>query len=149
EPVQACPPSATYRLRKVVRRNRAAAVALAVVALLLVGIAAGSLLAAAYYQKQEQVQRGAAPEESHMGREKEGERALAVIARNKAEAAEGLAEERGRELLRNLYIAEMNLAGQAAQQENGTWRARQLLAPWRTRQPDLRGWEWYYLNGFC
>ena len=40
EPVEACPPSATYRLRKLVRRNNAALVtAIAVMATLLLGIA--------------------------------------------------------------------------------------------------------------
>src|SRR5262249_5653250 len=37
EPVQACPPSAVYRLRKVVRRNRGAVLAASIVLLSLVG----------------------------------------------------------------------------------------------------------------
>src|SRR5439155_18252862 len=42
EPVTACPPSATYRLRKFVRRNRGAVLAVGVIFLLLIAGIAGT-----------------------------------------------------------------------------------------------------------
>lgn len=49
----------------------------------------------------------------------------------------------------NLYLAEMNLAGQAAADDGGIGRVNELLDRWRPvpGEPDLRGWEWYYLHG--
>jgi WD40 repeat protein len=58
-------------------------------------------------------------------------------------------EEQGTELRQNLYLAEMNLAGQAAQSSQGLGRVDALLSHWRLGQPDFRGWEWYYLLGRC
>jgi WD40 repeat protein len=52
---------------------------------------------------------------------------------------------------RNLYFAEMNLAGQAAQSRGGGGDLlRELLSHWRPArgEPDPRGWEWYYLRSF-
>jgi WD40 repeat protein len=43
----------------------------------------------------------------------------------------------------------MNLARQAADYPSGIGRVGELLTPWRRSQPDLRGWEWYYLHGLC
>jgi WD40 repeat protein len=50
---------------------------------------------------------------------------------------------------RNLYHAEMILAGQAAEQAGGLPRVNELLAHWMPAagEPDRRGWEWYYLRG--
>jgi WD40 repeat protein len=61
-----------------------------------------------------------------------------------------LAEDEQRAAQRNLYNADMLLAHQALLQRN-LGRARTLLgrhAPEPAR-PDLRGWEWHYLNGLC
>ena len=43
----------------------------------------------------------------------------------------------------------MNLAGRAAESHVGLARVAELLSHWQTGQPDLRGWEWYYLHGLC
>jgi WD40 repeat protein/serine/threonine protein kinase len=63
----------------------------------------------------------------------------------------------------NLYVADMNLAGQALENHN-LRRARELLEKHsphalsavagsvpheRSAQADLRGWEWRYLSGQC
>jgi WD40 repeat protein len=42
----------------------------------------------------------------------------------------------------------MNLAGQALESPLGLARVADLLSHW-TGEPDLRGWEWYYLHGLC
>src|SRR5262249_48573919 len=46
-------------------------------------------------------------------------------------------------------FAECTLAGQAADAPAGIRRIQQLLGSWQPvgREPDLRGWEWYYLRG--
>ena len=62
-----------------------------------------------------------------------------------------VAAERSRnELTRTLYFAEMNLAGQAAA-AGGIGSIREWLAHWTPSagRPDVRGWEWYYLQGLC
>ena len=50
----------------------------------------------------------------------------------------------------NLYAADMNLAQQAVGRQN-LRRARELLRAYepQTAQPDLRGWEWWYLLKEC
>jgi WD40 repeat protein len=138
EPIQARRQSAAERLLRWARRHKAAAA----VALLLVLLAAGALVAAA--------------SQSRLAGEKERQRGLAEQARTIAEQAQkrerdlrALAEEQGQELRRNLYFAEMNLARQAADSPSGLGRVGELLAPWQQSQPDLRGWEWYYLHGLC
>jgi WD40 repeat protein/serine/threonine protein kinase/tetratricopeptide (TPR) repeat protein len=149
EPIHARRISPVERLLRWGRRHRGVAAALSAVALLLVLLAAGALLAAASFRQQEQEQRALAGkneklavEKGQLADEKEGERARAEAA-SKREAAQG------QELRRNLYVAEMNLAGQAAESPSGIDRVGELLTKWPRSQPDLRGWEWYYLSGLC
>jgi WD40 repeat protein/serine/threonine protein kinase len=56
-----------------------------------------------------------------------------------------LAEEESAQLLRQLYVSQMNLAGQSLQTTFGIGQIEQILTPWR-EHPDLLGWEWYYLK---
>lgn len=58
-----------------------------------------------------------------------------------------ISDQRGDDLRRNLYFAQMNLAGQAAAQRYGTDTIRARLAEWQPAAAgqDLRNWEWYYL----
>jgi WD40 repeat protein/serine/threonine protein kinase len=149
EPIRARRQSAAERLLRWARRHTGVAAALAAVAVLLVLLAAGALVAAAHFQKLELEQRALAEKNEKLAHEKEGERAKAVEAGQEAEAARKREAEQARELRRNLYLAEMNLAGQAADSPGGIGRVGELLAPWQQSQPDLRGWEWYYLHGLC
>lgn len=73
----------------------------------------------------------------------------ATKAKREALGAQALAEQRGEEVRRNLYSAQMNLATREAETAGGPGQAAALLSDWRYSQPDLRGWEWYYLNGVC
>ena len=135
EPVVARPPSMLYRFEKTVKRNKlafGAATTLAVVLVLAVLGFAGQALRATRAERIAKTERGKAEE----GREREtGLRALA--------------EQRGQEVRRNLYFAQMNLAGQTADLLGGLEQTAELLSTWRYGKPDLRGWEWYYLNGLC
>jgi WD40 repeat protein/serine/threonine protein kinase len=58
------------------------------------------------------------------------------------------AENREEVLQATLYAAEMNLAGQAAEDLTGLLRVGQITEKWLPEQDarDLRGWEWYYLD---
>jgi WD40 repeat protein/serine/threonine protein kinase len=48
----------------------------------------------------------------------------------------------------NLYYAQMHLAPQAWREHRGLAHLHDLLANWlpEGKLPDLRGWEWFYLN---
>ena len=60
-------------------------------------------------------------------------------------------EKRARERLeQRAYFADMNAAARmAVLRVGGLGGAVKLLDAWKPHQPDLRGWEWYYLNGLC
>src|SRR5262249_53933758 len=113
-----CPPSAGYRLRKFVRRNRAAVLTAATVAAaLLIGTAVATWQAV-----------------------------RATRAEAKAEANAESAREAKRQSDRRLYISDMRLA-QPAWDDNQIGRVLELLdgqRPERTDGIDLRGFEWYY-----
>jgi WD40 repeat protein/serine/threonine protein kinase len=129
EPVQACPPSAWYRLRKFARRRRAALAAASAVALaVLLGAAASTWFA---------VQALAAAGEA----DRQAADAKAAAAR------EGREKEQA---WYNLYLARLQLA-QAAWRSGNVARLRELLEETRPRrgQRDLRGSEWHYLWRLC
>jgi WD40 repeat protein/serine/threonine protein kinase len=163
EPVQACPPSAGYRLRKFVRRNKGPVLAATVIFLLLIGGIVGTTLGLLQAQSSEERAQGEAiragrerdqANAARAGEQKAGaaekvQRKLAETAREAEAVQRKLVEARGNELRQNLYFAEMNLAGQAAEMFTGLTRVAELLSHWRSGQPDLRGWEWYYLFGLC
>ena len=113
EPVVARPQSAAYKLQKAWRRNRLAFTAAALIAVtLIVGIAVSS------WQR------------------------LAAQAAQQAEKQQReLAERREAEVSRLLYVANMNVAQQAWDQNN-IGRLRQILED--TRDSPYRGFEWYY-----
>jgi WD40 repeat protein len=156
EPVRARPVGWGELALQWSRRNRGTASALVGIAVLLLLLVTGSLLAAAYYQRQEEVQHGLfvekqrlANEKERLASEKEAEREKAVQAERRQAALRQLAEKQGETLSRHLYIAQMNLAGQAAASSGGIGRVVEILAQVDKDRPDLRNWEWYYLNGLC
>lgn len=128
------------RLARWSRRNKLAAASLAAALVLLAALVSGSLWSAAYFHRQEGRQR-------------------TLTARAQTAAGEALAaraRERGllEEFRHNLYIAEMNLAGQVADSPGGGERIKELLVHWDPAirgadEPDLRGWEWHYLDALC
>jgi eukaryotic-like serine/threonine-protein kinase len=143
EPVQACPPSATYRLRKLARRNKGLLTTAALVLLaLLVGTAIATWQAIRATRAQSLADRRLVTE---------------TEARNKAVDAERVSQQNERraeeqELLarRRFYAAQINLANQAWQ--SGTpARTLELLEGLRPRidEVDPRTFEWYYLWKQC
>jgi WD40 repeat protein/serine/threonine protein kinase len=122
EPVQACPPSATYRIRKFARRNRAAFITTGVVALALVVGTVVSVWQAV-----------------------RATRALEAESLARQDADTNLQTARLR-----FYAAQMNLAHQAWEAGQPA-RVVALLEGQRPKfgQEDLRCFEWYYLWRLC
>jgi len=124
EPVLACPPSLTYRLKRFSRKyRRPVAAAISVLATLVVG------LVLAVFVRARQA------------------RQVAVAETHRAEGYATELEKQSQELTEQLYVSHMNLAFRA-------WKGAQLRqlrslldrhVP-RTGQQDLRGFEWYYLR---
>jgi WD40 repeat protein/serine/threonine protein kinase len=128
EPVQACPPSQWYRLRKFARRNKAVLVtatvlaAAVLVALTSLGAAVRVLAASNAETKDEQQRTKKALE----GEQEANENLRQAMAR----------EERSL-VYQRIALAERELAA------NNIGRAEELL----TECPEkLRGWEWHYLK---
>jgi WD40 repeat protein len=142
EPVTAGPPSARYRLKKFLRRNRGPVLAAMLVILALIGGIIGTTLG---LWRAEEEARNAGGERDRANDARLEERK----AKNAESAQRNLAVKRGEERRQSLYFAEMNLAAQATESPLGFARVAELLAHWRSDQPDLRGWEWYYLFGLC
>lgn len=157
EPVQACPPSAGYRLRKFVRRNKwafvTASAAALVVLLALIGLAVSNVLIS-----RENDEKVAALHQAKINEEAANtQRGLAEKNEVAAKAQRGIAEAEAlrakqQELLarRRFYAAQINLAHQAWVAGNPA-RVLELLEGQRPRldQEDLRTFEWYYLWRLC
>jgi WD40 repeat protein/serine/threonine protein kinase len=137
EPVEARAPSAGYRLRKLLRRNRGAVVAVGAFVLLLLAATAVSL---------------------GFGLWAEAERGRAVEARQQASDERDEAEKQRRRAKENeeraqhsLYVANMNRV-RFEMEHNNVERARALLDLYRRPAgagKDRRGWEWYYWDRMC
>jgi WD40 repeat protein/serine/threonine protein kinase len=143
EPVTARPPSAAYRFRKLVRRNKLAfAAGITVLMTLAFGVVASAWQAvratkaekAATFEgkRAEQQARLASQEATRATAEATRASAVAIAARRYA------------------YAAEINVALQALA-ENNLSRARELLDRQRPQagEEDLRGFEWRYLWQLC
>jgi serine/threonine protein kinase len=129
EPVQARPPTATYRLRRFAQRNRIAVGAGGAVALVIV---CGLVLSTSSFVR-----------ERH-------QRKLADDAKSAADQQRQTARESERYARRLLYASDINLAQQAIGDGNLA-RARSLLDRHRPRveKEDLRGWEWRFMWQQC
>ncbi len=163
EPVEACPPSASYRLRKLIRRNRAAMTSVILILLsLTTGIVlvsieavranrAEALAANRFEAAEKSSQRAEAARASEEAQRLAAEKARteAESARNAAEMARDAETAMRLEARRNLYVAEMSMASEAASDPGGSQRMRSLLDRWYSAEPKdgLPGWEWYYLRG--
>lgn len=136
------------------KRNRDLAASLAGLAALLMLIMTGLIFATTHFRKLESAQRKLAREKGDLADqksmlviEKEHEREKAVAAKAHVDELHRQSEAQGKQLRQNLYLTEMNLAGQAATFPGGLGRIAHLIARWKQDLPDLRHWEWYYLNG--
>ena len=131
EPIQACPPSTAYRLRKLVRRHKGPATAIVAVTLVLV---IGILSTSVMYFRAEGHRRNA----ERLANEE-------TTQREKAQAAEGLASQNARDLAKALYLQRIRLAQRNILSDKPV-DARQQL---RDCPEALRDWEWHYLMRRC
>jgi WD40 repeat protein/serine/threonine protein kinase len=150
EPVEACPPSAGYRLRKFARKNRKVLATLTTfIVLLLLGIA-GSTWQAVRATQAEAVANENAVQAQEKEQEANKERDVVKALNVKLEAA--LKEIRAtQDQLRSiLYASRMNLA-QYAWEAGDIERLRALLELQRPKmgETDLRNFEWHYFNRLC
>jgi eukaryotic-like serine/threonine-protein kinase len=134
EPIEARPPSAWYRFRKMARRNKTTLTTAGIMAVALILGTALSLWQAVRARRAEReavVQRDDATEQRNEATEK----------RHEAETAR-------EELRRTLYVSHLNLA-QAAWQEGRAGEVLQLLDQEKSASPDLCGFEWHYWMRQC
>jgi WD40 repeat protein/serine/threonine protein kinase len=143
QPVEACPPSVEYRLRKYARRNTRILATAGLVALTLV---AGTVVSTWQAIRATQAEVRA-----------DDQRKIAV--RNAAEAqrqtieaerAQKDAERQRNAVSQNLYYSNIRLGLADWTAGNLARLSRKLpdLIP-QAGQDDLRGWEWYYLLSLC
>ena len=127
EPVVARPPTTAYRVQKALRRNKVAFTAAAVMATgLVVGITVSSWLAM----------------DARKAWSAEKDQRLAAQAAHQSEKQAHLQADAEKEEANHLlYVANINLA-QRAWEQNNVGRVRQLLEDMATRRE--RGFEWFY-----
>jgi WD40 repeat protein/serine/threonine protein kinase len=150
EPVEACPPTAGYKLHKFTRKHKAAlATAAGFAALLVFGttISAWQAVQATQAKAEALINEHQASANAAAAQEKERE------ANQQRDEARALAEKLQtalEQLRRTTYAAHMNLA-QNAWEAGGVRRVRELLEHHRPKpgEADLRGFEWYYLDRLC
>jgi eukaryotic-like serine/threonine-protein kinase len=150
EPVEACPPSSTYRLRKLAGKyKKALATAAAFVVLLVAGAVISTLLAvwAKTAEREASRQRIASDEAKQVALDAERN---ALDAERKALDAKAEADRQRDQVSLTAYASGMQLA-QRAWEENNVVLARELLeeVPKEAAGRKLRGFEWYYLDRLC
>ena len=138
EPVEACPPTAGYRLRKFARKHRTALATAAAFAILLVAGVVVSTWQAVRATSAESARR---ERRLQIAAEQAGRAALEAKAETEAQRDEARVA---------AYASGMGLA-QRAWEENNVVRARELLAelPSEAAGRNLRGFEWFYLSRLC
>jgi WD40 repeat protein/serine/threonine protein kinase len=143
EPVEACPPSAGYKLHKFARKNKKLlTTAAAFAALLLLGVTASTWQAVRATQAE-----GVANANAVQAQEKEQE---ANEQRDEAQQQRDEARALAEKLRRVTYTAHINLA-QHAWETAAIPRMLDLLERHRPKpgEPDLRNFEWHYLQRLC
>jgi WD40 repeat protein len=150
EPVEACPPSAGYKLRKFARKHKKLlATAAAFAALLLLG-AAGSTWQAVRATDAEALANANAGQAQDKEREANQQRNEAERRRDEVQALNAKLRATQTQLRGTLYAAHMNLAKHVVDL-GGVERAQQLLEQHRPKagESDLRNFEWHYLYQLC
>jgi WD40 repeat protein/serine/threonine protein kinase len=143
EPVEACPPTAGYRLRKFARKHMAGlATAVGFAALLVIGTAVSAWLAVLAQANENKANAHAAQAEQKQ-QEAKNERDQVRALNEKLQATQA-------ELRSTLYASDMNLA-QHAWEAGGAGQVRELSERHRPKagETELRDFEWYYLYRLC
>jgi eukaryotic-like serine/threonine-protein kinase len=140
EPIEARPPSAWYRFQKLARRHK---VALFTASLVAVALVLGTVVSTWQAFRATVAERTARLSE----RVAENRKREADEARNLAEGRRDELAVLNENLRRASYVADMNLA-RVAWDEDNLSRAHELLEKHRPRpgETDLRGFEWHYLR---
>ncbi|MFT5498529.1 MAG: hypothetical protein ACI9TH_003944 [Kiritimatiellia bacterium] len=143
EPILARPVGLTVKLIKWMKRKPAQALVLGLATLLLLALGVGGPIAAWMF-------RGMAAENLQLASDRQDALGdLEVKAEELATKAVELAN-KAEESRRHLYVAQMFTTGEALFTQDSLQRTRDKLQAWRPKsgEADLRGWEWYYLNGY-
>jgi WD40 repeat protein/serine/threonine protein kinase len=157
EPVEACPPSAGYRLRKFARKNQKLLItAAAFAALLLLGVAASTWQTVRATQAEavalvnEQQANANAVQAQEKEHEANQQRDDAQKKRDEVKALADKLASKEQQLQRTLFAAHMNLA-QHAWDAGSIRGVNELLEQHRPKpgEADLRGFEWHYLYRLC
>jgi eukaryotic-like serine/threonine-protein kinase len=139
EPVQACPPSRIYRLRKFARRNRLALAVTAVVAAALATVGVALIISEMRVREEQQLRERALNDKLEAQVQRgTAEKQRADKERERAEAKEGWR--------RTAYYRQIALAFREYR-DNNLVRADEMLGD--DCPEDLRGWEWHYLKRLC
>ena len=148
EPIRARRMTWMERIYRWSRRNRSLAATLSALAIVLLLTAFGTSIAARYYQKLATDFSEVSRQNQRLAIRMESERDTAISAEREATQQRQLAQESAAENRRNLYLAEMILAGNSLEKSGGLRRVRQLLQAWvpEMGETDLRGPEWHYLD---
>ena len=151
EPIQARRVSLLERLIRWSRRNKGVAASLATILLLLLSAAIISSLAAARFNQLAQDKEDLADQREEQRLAAYSARDEAQLRRREADAAKERAEQLAEQNRRQLYTSQMLVAAEALKIDTGIGRVRQILENWipKPGETDLRGWEWYYLQGLC
>jgi serine/threonine protein kinase len=134
-PLIAGPETATYRVKKFVRKH---AGSVATVALVAITIILGLVISTSMYLRAEDARQKEATARAQAEQATQKE----FAARTQAEQAERATKEKAEELRRTLYANSIQLAD-AKYREGNISHTRELLA---ACPEDLRGWEWDRLN---
>jgi WD40 repeat protein/serine/threonine protein kinase len=137
EPVSAGPPTASYRLRKFVRRNRPQVVAAVLGSLALAALVAG-------LARQQKLKAEKAQTERLLQAEGVAHRE-AETARQTAETARAAEQKQRKEAETNLYYKKIVLA----EREWTAGNVDQVKELLRQCPSEARGWEWRYLDQLC
>jgi WD40 repeat protein len=140
-PVQARRAGAIERMARKARRNPVAAGLLVLAVVSLIGGTVASTIFAIQATD-------AATQAGQNAQDARTNEAHAVNEKKKADEARAEADVAREQSRWGLYRAQMHQAGQSRNYNRALTRIDALLAPWRPEPgvPDLRGWEWYYLN---
>jgi WD40 repeat protein/serine/threonine protein kinase len=150
EPVEAGPPSAGYKLRKIARKYKAGLATAAGFAALLVLVVAGSAWQAVRATQAEVLALANEQQANANAAKAEENEQDANQQRDQAKQQRDEVRVLNDRLRQTLYAAHMNLA-QQAWDVGGIERALELLQPYHPKagESDLRSFEWHYLNRLC
>jgi WD40 repeat protein/tetratricopeptide (TPR) repeat protein/tRNA A-37 threonylcarbamoyl transferase component Bud32 len=144
EPIAARPVGSIEKAVKWMRRKPMHAAAAGLAALLLLTLGIGGPIAAL---RQASLRHDA----EHSSAAESDARSLADARATEAQTAREVADARGEDLRRSLYFGEMSAAARAAVEPGGLPKVQDILRQWTARpgESNLRGWEWYFLDGLA